>query len=877
MKKFYNIAIITAVSAGLGLFLSVKLLYSQNSKFDGIKVAKIEFSGMKKVDSKTVYVPLKNNNYIDLLNICLTEVNQPFSSENLKKDIKNLFELADMTDVKVEVAQLKEGIVVRFFCQELPEIEDIVWKGAVELRSVDLESKILIKKGDSYKEELLNRSIVLLQEYYLSQGLFNVIIRKQVDFDENENKVKISFILDEGEDIKIRKITVLGADKVRDYELYSIMELKERSIIEQGNFQQSVFETDKQKMIYYYWQKGYMDAQIVEASVDFQWEDPEDPEDRAIYITYKIDEGEKYYFDGYTIEGNKLISTEELLKATEQDKKAEENKSFYNKFYRYLKKEPQTEYMVFNGLLYEKDKSMIAFKYSNQGYIWTRVIPDKKITEKKIIVDGREVNAKFIHTTFTVIESQKAYIENIIINGNTKTKDKIIRREVLLKEGDLFNSYLLELTREKIFNLGYFKEVNIDIRPGSSDTQANLIITVEEQPTGAVSVGGGYGTSQGFSIFADVSEKNLFGNGQTAGVKIEYGPTKSSISLNFYEPWLLEDKPVSFAASVSYSKSEMKTASVFPDTKDYASYERESIGYSLGLGYRFGVFYGVSARWIQSLSRTLNAEGACPDEIFISQALGFQDSRAVSLTLYRSSKNNSLNPTRGTYAGISAKVTGGVLLRGDDHNVKYSPELELYYSPFTLPMLKNHPVVLQFRMSGDFITPPWYRSKVEEFQSQEDNPWLEAGDRMNIGVTGTLRCWSYTDTDFPTSWTSGLYHRILYGAELRFPIHPQYLWGAFFFDSGALFSDRFWDRNSEYQNELLLDKQNALLYDIRDINDANLLAYFKYSYGFGLRIQIPMLPLRFWFGRKVIWEPGEGFKDISDKLEFEFQIGDMRF
>ena len=206
---------------------------------------------------------------------------------------------------------------------------------------------------------------------------------------------------------------------------------------------------------------------------------------------------------------------------------------------------------------------------------------------------------KFVRIDFEIEEGSQAYIENIFIKGNVKTKEKVIRRELLIKEGELFNSFKMQISREKIFNLGFFKQVNFDVRPGSREGYMNLIVDVEEQPTGTISLGGGYGTTSGFSIFADIGENNLLGNGQRVGLRFEYGPLRSSVTLSFNEPWLL-DKPIGFNASVFYTLNTITTSSLFSNSDDDAKYQKRSIGYSLGLSYRFWYYYGVGSVWSHS-------------------------------------------------------------------------------------------------------------------------------------------------------------------------------------------------------------------------------------------------------------------------------------
>jgi len=245
--------------------------------------------------------------------------------------------------------------------------------------------------------------------------------------------------------------------------------------------------------------------------------------------------------------------------------------------------------------------------------------------------------------------------------------------------------------------------------------------------------------------------------------------------------------------------------------------------------------------------------------------------------MYRDSKDNYLNPTKGYRTGMSVAFTGGSVLRGNDHFTQYSPEFYLYYSPFHIPFLKTHPTVFELRASGDFITPPLGKNWVENNMPYTDNEWLEAEDRLDIGGPETVRGWDYSDRTMPDSWRYvGLYHRILYGAEYRIPLHPQMLWLVLFFDAGSLWSDKFWEKqlSDTYSGYVEDDLASGKLRRIDQITDGNLLPYFIYSYGFGLKVQVPMMPLRFWWAKKMVYD--DGFKTISD-YTFQFSIGDVRF
>ena len=849
MKKTITLFLITLSVAGLAV---IPGLFSEPSRYEGKIVHGIEFLG------------LQNTSTEDLIYTIRTTKGYPLHSSEVRKDIRDIFSKGSFESVEVEIEDYNDGVILRFVCKERPKINSIEYKGMDEFVESDFTDTIPLKQGEFYREDFVKKSVDLIRKKYHSEGWFNVAISYKISKPDNDNSINVTFVIDEGEEIKVQKITILGANKIYTGDLVDVMETEEEGLLESGSFKRDVYDQDKSKIIAYYKELGYLDADIVEDKVEYEWTDPVKKDNRGIYIVIKVTEGEKYYFDGYSVaingkDGKTVFSPKDFDERFELKEKGE----------------------IFNDTKFQMDRQMISFGYASRGYIFARVVPNKTVSEREVEVDGVKEKRKYVKIDFTIDEGDVAYVESIIIKGNKKTKDKVIRRELIVKEGELFNAEKMQLSREKVYNLGFFKQVNLDVRPGSREGYMNLIVDVEEQPSGTISLGGGYGTTSGFSIFTDLAENNLFGNGQRVGVKFEYGPTRTSITLSFDERWFM-DKPIGFSSSVFYYLYTIETSSLFSDDDDDAEYDKQVFGYSLGFSYRFWYYYTVGITWTHSIKSYLNPTGNAPDDIYQSMALGYQEKRTVTLYSYRDSKDNYLNPTSGWRTGMAIGFSGGYLLGGDDHYIKFDPEISWYYTPFHLPFLKSHPCVIELRANGTFLTPPFFAGSYNKKKPWSANEWLETEDRLFIGGPETIRGWDYYDVDLPTSWTyAGLYHRMLYGAEFRVPVHPQMLWLAFFFDAGALFSDSFWENqlssSSEAREAIQTDRADKKLYRIDEFfrGKVNPITYFKYSYGIGFRIQIPMMPLRFWFGKKVEYTDG-AFRNVGD-MTFQFAIGDTRY
>jgi len=850
MNKFVTTILIIFIFSG------ISYLSGQTSKYEGKIVKKISFTGVTNTDEKDLLFEMK------------TTVGHPLKYLEMKEDIKKVYKKGKFKSLSVDIEEYKGGVRLRFNCEELPMVKELIFKGIDEFSDTDLSEAIVIKAGSAYRKDLVEKSIEIMKKKYHEEGLFNAVIKYKITKIKKTNHVNVTFIIDEGEEITVEKITILGARKIYHKDLQGLMDTKEKWLMSDGTFKQDVYNKDKSKIIGFYKQSGYLDARIIEDKVTYEWLNPLKKEKRVIYIVIKIFEGDKYYFDKYTL---KIIPN--------KGKKPVFKKDFFFKNFK-LNKRGQ----IFNNTMFLQDRQLISMSYGNRGYIFTRIVPRRTISIQNVKVKKGKTfvmeKRKYVKIAISVTEGAQAYIDQIIIKGNKRTQDKVIRRELLIKPGELFSSGKMQISRQKVFNLGFFKEVNFEVRPGSREGYMNVIIDVVEQHSGTISMGGGYGTTSGFSIFADIAENNVMGTGQRVGIKFEYGPLRYSTKVTYANRWMF-DIPLGFNAQIFNYQYQYTTGSIFPNTAVQATYDVMSIGYSLGVSYRFLTFVTTGISWTHSWKWYMNPSGNCPSEIYEHVASQDNPKTTIQPYIFFDNKNNYLNPSKGIRAGFTIGFTGGIPGLSKDHFIKYKPEFEGYFSFFHLPFLKTHPVVFQFRLNGSFTGMPMTSAWLDSSQPATTNEWVEYEDRLTVGGPETVRMYDYLDPTLPSSWTTvGLYHRIQFGIEMRFPIHPQMLWMAFFFDAGAVWSDYNWESRMSTTNLTTLQGDIAAgnVMRIQDFfsDFGKTMGYFKYSFGFGFRIQIPMMPLRFWWGWKLQFENGQPIVDMTD-IRFQFQIGDYRF
>jgi len=357
--------------------------FGQPSKYEGKIVKKIEFTGLFDVDKE------------DLLDVMTTEIGYPLRAVEIREDIKKIFKTGKFENIIVETEEYQDGVAVRFVCTERPAVNKIIFKGVEEVNETTLKEELPIKEGDVYRKDKVEASLIKIRNKYETEGLFNAIVKYKVEEVKDEkNAVNVIFIVDEGEDIKVQKIAIVGNTIVPLSTLKGLLQTEEEGLFADAKFNKATYEDDKAKILAYYRELGYLDADIVEDSVEYKWLDPETQEKRGIYITIKLREGQRYYFDGYEVSGNEVFTTEDITSQFEQTKIGE----------------------PFNDTLYQKDRQMISFTYATKGYIFARIIPERKITEKEVDVAGKKEKRKFVFTHFHIKEGSQAYIENIIIN-----------------------------------------------------------------------------------------------------------------------------------------------------------------------------------------------------------------------------------------------------------------------------------------------------------------------------------------------------------------------------------------------------------------------------------------------------------------------------
>ena len=532
-----------------------------------------------------LFVGLQNSNPDDLYPLLLSRIGQPLSEEAFNEDIRALFATGDFSSVEMLIrVNPDESLTIIFEVKEYPRIDQVEFLGADEIAIQDLRSVLPFRPGDVYNAQSAREGVSLLKDKYREEGFFLAEVWLRTGQISAQNEINLTYIVDEGENIPISRINILGARQLDPEDILDIMDQKEEGFLDSGTFKESTFEEDKFKILAYAKTNGFLDAEIDPrfTGYEIRWRNPARPEEgRVVIVTYRLIEGDIRYFGGYSLSHDPDALNEEYNPPERQISGPEDLSPIYapEAILGTLEYNESDVGEIFDEGRYFRDRGFMQELYSREGYVFAQIRPevfnyelsaatiarfeqclqiaapastedarckehaewlDLAALRERLADEPDEEGHVLRHVHFTISENNLAYIENIIVKGMVKTQESVIRRELLVKEGQLFNSALVNRSRERLINLGYFKEVNLQMRPGSNDQQMNLIIDVKEQPTGTISMGGGYGTQSGFSIFTEVGENNLNGTGQRLTGRLEYGPLRRAVSVDWTEPWFYE-------------------------------------------------------------------------------------------------------------------------------------------------------------------------------------------------------------------------------------------------------------------------------------------------------------------------------------------------
>lgn len=735
-------------------------------------ITAIEIKGNKTISNATILSKIK------------TRVGEKYLQTVVSDDLKRLYNTGFFSDVKVDREDADGGFKVIIYLEEKSIVEEITFSKTRYIKVPTLKKKITTQIGKFLDKKTLKKDQDLILELYAKKGLTSAEIDGEVSIDEITNKAKVHFIIREGFKVRIKSIQFSGNQNIEDKTLYKVIKSRGKNLFFRSGYKKDdVLQEDVDRLRAYYEQQGYIDARVNSEIKEL--------DKGFITVTFNIDEGKQYYIGEIFITGNEIISDPEIFRMMKESQKGG----------------------IFSRDRLSVDLSNIKTLYFDKGYIFSDV-------QEATSLDA--VTGK-VDITIDIAEGDIAYIDMVKIQGNTRTRDVVIRRELRMYPGERFDGGQLRRSKERLNNLGYFEDVSFDIEDTDTYDRKNLVVQVKEAKTGSFSFGGGFSTVDQVVGFVEVQQKNFdftnwpsfTGGGQNLVLRAETGSTKNNLLLSFTEPWIF-DHPVSGGFDA------YRTAREREENIGYA-YDETRVGGNIRFGKQFTEYISGNVSYSREQITIDNFEDGVSGELLEEE--GTNTVSAIGFSLTRDTRDNVFSPTKGLVLSGSFDIAGGGL--GGTKDFYRLQGNGSYY----IPMFYHS--VLQLSLRAGIVN---------EYSDSDKVPIFErffAGGAKSIRGYNERKVGPVDDiTEDPVGGEALLVSNV----ELTFPL-MDFIKLATFFDVGNV-----WESSDEFATGNL-----------------------KAGTGIGFRVKTPIGPINLDYGYPLNDEPGE--ESRSGKFYFSVSRG----
>jgi outer membrane protein insertion porin family len=767
----------------------------------------VQFRGNRKVEDDAIRVNLlsRKGGVVDLAKI--------------REDVRAMWKMGFFEDITVEAEDSPGGgVILTFVVKEKPSVRKVLIQGndGVELDKIN---EVLDLKRDAILDiSKVKQNREKINDLYIEKGYYLASVEYEVR-PVNESEVDVWYLVDEASKVEIREVSFIGNRQVSDDELRGIIATQKAGALaflsDGGVFQQEMFERDLLLITAYYYDRGFINVKLSSPQIRLS------RDKRYMYLSIVIDEGPVFRIGSIDFKGD-LIGP-----------KAE--------YYDRLK---VSQGGVFNRSLVGQDIVKLNDYYRDKGYAYVNVTPLTNV----------DLETRKVDLTFEIEQGKKVYFERINIRGNSKTRDKVVRREMKISEGELYNQTNLETSRRRVTALGYFEKVDISTTRGSSDEFIEVNVEISERPTGTFQIGAGFSSVENFIAQAQISQNNLFGRGQTLALQAQLSGLRQLFLLRFVEPYFLDTK-WTFAFDI------------FNQSRAFGTFSRNASGGNLTWGYplsyeaRAFLTYKLEDVGVSTGNSGFSNIGAVREPVEASSVANlFRGgvTSSVRAALQWDSRNNRLFPTEGWYHNAFVELAD-TYTGSENIFIRYGGFARHYrqlWGPFVLKTNAEFGVTTSRDPLGVPITERYLIGGIFDVRGfrprslgpilpvmQPGNPEQPLG-RLPLG--GNLQ--------------------LIWNSEIEFPLFKRVgISGVVFFDAGNAYNleDRYCS-NSVGSTESISPKFDPC-FNFPDSISTGL----RKSVGFGFRWFSPIGPLRFEWGIPLDRQPGE------EPLVFEFTIGNF--
>jgi outer membrane protein insertion porin family len=741
-------------------------------------IAEVAVEGNRTVKRRTVLSKVK------------TRKNDVVVDPSFRADVDRLLETGLFDDVQVALEDLPgtadaaglPRVRVTFQVRERATVKRIDFKGNFKLPDRKFRDEISSKPSEPYDRFKVAQDVQKVLETYRDEGYADAKVEPYTSLDPRKQRVILTFFITEGDRVMVRSVDVQGNRAVSARKIRRLMKNTRRKKV----FKEDSLRGDLEEVKKHYQNRGYLEVEIAPPERTFN------EDHTSVALRLDVKEGRRYSVGMFSFTGHTLFGEKELRKAV----------------------------TLKTGKLYRQDRldesqQNLQGLYADKGYLRAEITPEK-LTQAFDDQKGR------VDIRFDIVESSVVYVDRIYVDGNTYTKEQVIRREILLKEGDVFAAGKVRRSVEKIYNLGFLDDVQVDVQQPRSPTRADIVFSVVEGKPGILSAGAGFSSVDGLLGTLQLQHINLFGRAQRLNLLWEFGERKQNYEIGWTDPWFM-GKPMSFGVDL------FDTVRRRPFGTDNLAFKEGRRGFQFRLGPRLTERLSLIHSYSFEEVRIFDVDPAHVGNVDPNLNITPSKTNTSSLTngVVHDSRDNVFDATRGMRNSATVQLAGGAL-GGDTH----------FYKP---------------QVSNSFYVPTFWKfvfsvasraGYVRHYPPSKEVPITE---RFVMGGVDTVRGYDFGEIGPPN------YGRVMavFNAEYKFPIVQErnrtILQGAFFADAGGS-----WLGGDDVTLKIGSQKDQM-----------------RSGVGFGIRFKTPVFPIRLDWGYGLNHRPGE---QIS---QFYFTIGNI--
>ncbi|MBL6957611.1 MAG: outer membrane protein assembly factor BamA [Rhodospirillales bacterium] len=602
------VRIISIISIVLGGFYALPAA-SQSGKI----VSEIVVEGAQRIEPGTV------RSYL------LIQEGDTFDRRRIDRSLKSLFATGLFADVSLR----EDGTRLIVKVVENPVINRIAFEGNKRIEDDELDAEISLRPRVIYTRTKVQNDVKRILTLYRRNGRFAAAVEPKV-IQQPQNRVDLVFEINEGKLTEVRNVRFIGNREFSDTRLQEVIRTREsrwyRFLSSDDTYDPDRLTLDRELLRRFYLEEGYADFRVVSAVAELT------PDRKDFFITFTMEEGSRYTFGDVDIVAQlKDLNPENLRQEIEIEKGD-----------------------WYNSEEVEKAIDVLTTAVGTLGYAFVDVRP-------RI---NRNRETKTINLTVEIGEGPRVFVERIDINGNVRTADKVVRREVRLVEGDAFNASKLRRSKKNVQDLNFFEKVNVEQIPGSAADKTVVKVDVEEKSTGSLSLGAGFSTTNGALADIGIRERNLLGQGYDLKLNVTAAERKSQIDLGFTDPYFL-DREVAAGFDIFH---------ITQDLQDTSSYDSETTGGALRSNYPITDNLRQGWKYTAKVSEVTNVPSNA--SLIVKDAAGTNSLSEVSHTLFYDRLDSRISPTEGYYLSMGNDLAG---LGGTSRYIRNSFGAGKYY------------------------------------------------------------------------------------------------------------------------------------------------------------------------------------------------------